>query len=435
RNPDKAKDEELSCWMRVAQVWAGKGWGAVFLPRVGHEVVVEFLEGDPDRPLVTGSVYNGGSMPPYALPENKTQSTIKSNSSKGSGGFNEIRLEDKKGDEQIFMFAEKDHHLRVKNDVKQWIGGKFHRIVVKDQFYQIKGSRNDLVGGDHSTKVGGKAYLKVADKMALEITGQYSIAAKAGVGEKITGNHQEDTSGDYFLKTGGTVVIQGGGGISLVCGGNNIVIDSSGVTIKGTKITLDGSMINIASGPGASPASGTAVAPDAPKDPAAPEEADTADPGEMTRIKARQRAIAPVKPGSTPVSAFVPPTPGGGGGGGGGGTTPPGQQPPPEKEKTWFEFEVVDADGKPVVREPVKIILSDGSEMSRKTNSNGIVRVDDVDESEVASIELTDRVDNEWDLLDVEDPEQHPDGGGDSPDGGAGGGSPSDSGGSPSGLA
>ncbi|MFI5379348.1 MAG: hypothetical protein ACHRHE_08625, partial [Tepidisphaerales bacterium] len=391
-----------------------------------------FLEGDPDRPLVTGSVYNGTATPPYALPEHKTKSTIKSNSSKGSGGFNEIRLEDKKGDEQIFMFAEKDHHLRVKNDVKQWIGGKFHRIVAKDQLYQIKGSRSDLVGGDHSTKVGGKAYLKVADKMAIEITGQYSITAKAGVGEKITGNHQEDTSGDYFLKTGGTIVIQGGGGISLVCGGNNIVIDSTGVTIKGTKITLDGSTVNIACGPGASPGSGTAVAPDAPKDPAAPEEADTADPGEMTKIKARQRAITAAKPGSTEVGAFVPPTPGGGGDG----PTPPGPQPPPPEEKTWFEFEVVDANDKPVANEPVKILMSDGKEMSKKTNSNGIVRIDDVDESEVASIELTDRVNSEWDFLEVEDPGQQPGATGDSSGGGGSdGGSPSSSDGSPTGLA
>src|SRR6185503_18001623 len=95
------KDEKSSCWIRVSQIWAGGAWGAVFLPRIGHEVVVDFLEGDPDRPLVVGSVYHGTNVPPYALPAEKTKSTIKSNSSSGGGGFNEIRFEDKKGSEEI----------------------------------------------------------------------------------------------------------------------------------------------------------------------------------------------------------------------------------------------------------------------------------------------------------------------------------------------
>ncbi|HEV2762661.1 MAG TPA: type VI secretion system tip protein VgrG, partial [Pyrinomonadaceae bacterium] len=113
-------DDKSSCWIRVSQNWAGKRWGAMFIPRIGQEVIVDFIEGDPDRPIITGRVYNGGSMPPYALPGEKTKSTIKSYSSKGGGGFNEIRFEDLKGKEQIFVHAEKDEDKRVKNDRKEW---------------------------------------------------------------------------------------------------------------------------------------------------------------------------------------------------------------------------------------------------------------------------------------------------------------------------
>ncbi len=109
-------DDKSSCWVRVSQNWAGKRWGAVFLPRIGQEVIVDFLDGDPDQPIITGRVYNGESMPPYTLPDEKTKSAIKSYSSKGGGGFNEIRFEDKKGSEQLFLHAEKDQDNRVKND-------------------------------------------------------------------------------------------------------------------------------------------------------------------------------------------------------------------------------------------------------------------------------------------------------------------------------
>jgi type VI secretion system secreted protein VgrG len=113
---DGKDDENSSCWVRVQQAWAGKSWGAVFIPRIGMEVVVSFLEGDPDRPLVTGCVYNGDAMPPYALPDEQTKSTIKTNTSKGGGGFNEIRFEDKKDSEEIFVQAEKDFNRVVKNN-------------------------------------------------------------------------------------------------------------------------------------------------------------------------------------------------------------------------------------------------------------------------------------------------------------------------------
>lgn len=110
------RDENSSCWIRVSQPWAGSGWGALSIPRVGHEVVVDFIEGDPDRPIITGSVYHGQNRPPYPLPDEKTKSTLKSDSSRGGGGFNEIRFEDKKGSEEIYVHAQKDHNTVVKNN-------------------------------------------------------------------------------------------------------------------------------------------------------------------------------------------------------------------------------------------------------------------------------------------------------------------------------
>src|SRR5207302_4240425 len=139
----------------VSQLWAGKHWGAMWIPRIGQEVIVDFLEGDPDRPIITGRVYNADQMPPYPLPDEKTKSTIKSYSSKGGGGFNEFRFEDKKGKEQIFLHAEKDQHDRIKNDRLTAIGRDTHMIVQRDQLEKVKRDKHLQVTGDQNEKVGG----------------------------------------------------------------------------------------------------------------------------------------------------------------------------------------------------------------------------------------------------------------------------------------
>ena len=117
------KDENDSCWIRVSQPWAGAGWGAMWIPRIGQEVIVDFLEGDPDRPLITGRVYNAEQVVPYTLPDHHTVSTFQSRSSKGgaAANYNEIRFEDKKGSEQIFINAENDMDHRVENDSREYV--------------------------------------------------------------------------------------------------------------------------------------------------------------------------------------------------------------------------------------------------------------------------------------------------------------------------
>jgi len=140
-------DENSSCWIRVSNPWAGKKWGAIALPRIGHEVIVDFLEGDPDQPIITGRVYNGDNMPPYDLPANQTQSGMKSRSSKGGNGenFNEIRFEDKKGKEEVFIHAEKDQLNEVENDETTWVGHDRLETVDNDETIKIKGKRDEDV--------------------------------------------------------------------------------------------------------------------------------------------------------------------------------------------------------------------------------------------------------------------------------------------------
>src|SRR4030095_13896279 len=169
-------NEMSSCWIRVSQNWAGKRWGAAFWPRVGQEVIVDFLEGNPDQPIITGRVYNGNAMPPYELPAQKTKSTIKSDSSKGGGGFNEIRFEDKKGDEQVFIHAEKDMDLRVKEDSREFVGQNRNLIIKADQkelveadkHLHVKGDKNEKIDGSLSFNAGMDVQEKVGMRYALE---------------------------------------------------------------------------------------------------------------------------------------------------------------------------------------------------------------------------------------------------------------------------
>src|SRR4029079_4644173 len=131
-----------------SQPWGGEGYGGMIIPRVGQEVVVEFLEGDPDRPLVTGRVYNGVNIPPYALPANKTITTMKSTSSPGGGGANEIAFEDKKGSEKFFVQAEKDNHLNVKNDRLESVGHDEHITIARDSITDVGRDVHELIGRD-----------------------------------------------------------------------------------------------------------------------------------------------------------------------------------------------------------------------------------------------------------------------------------------------
>ena len=159
--------------MRVSQVWAGSGWGAMHIPRIGQEVVVDFLEGDPDRPIITGRVYNGANMPPYALGANATKSTIRSHSSKGGGpnNFNELCFEDKIGSEQVYLQAEKDLQILVKNDESRDVKHDRTKQVGNDEKSTIVANRTEDVGKDETISIGGNRTESVGANETITIAG------------------------------------------------------------------------------------------------------------------------------------------------------------------------------------------------------------------------------------------------------------------------
>ncbi|HEY4253310.1 MAG TPA: type VI secretion system tip protein TssI/VgrG [Roseomonas sp.] len=183
RNPDGNSDDQSSCWVRVSQVWAGAGWGAMHIPRIGHEVVVDFLEGDPDRPLITGRVYNGDNAVPWTLPDNKTQSGIKSNSSLGGGGSNEFRFEDKKGSEQIYLHAQKDLDSVIENNETRKVKNNRETTITHNETTTI-GSGGDLkkttVNGNFDETVTGTEKRTITGPITENITNNYNMNVTSG---------------------------------------------------------------------------------------------------------------------------------------------------------------------------------------------------------------------------------------------------------------
>src|SRR3990172_8263092 len=151
------KDDKSSCWIRVSQLWAGTGWGAMYIPRIGQEVIIDFLEGDPDCPIIIGRVYHGINKPPYELPGEKTKSTIKSDSSKGGSGSNELRFEDKKGNEEIYIHAQKDQNILVEAAETHTVGAD-RTVHVKGHFKETIDSGEDrtVTAGSKETIAGGE---------------------------------------------------------------------------------------------------------------------------------------------------------------------------------------------------------------------------------------------------------------------------------------
>ncbi len=197
------KDDKSSCYIRVMQPWAGSGWGSSFIPRIGMEVVVNFFDGDPDRPIITGAVYNGDNKPPFS---SKTQSGIKTNSTKGGGGWNELRFDDLKDSEEIYIQAQKDFRRLVKNDEEVEIQANQKLLVKNDRTITVSEGNENIVikSGERSLNV-KKTNAVDADK--IEITGKSSIELKVG--------------------------------------GSSIKIDSSSIKIKSTKVEINGTMVDV----------------------------------------------------------------------------------------------------------------------------------------------------------------------------------------------
>ena len=196
-------DENSSCWVRVAQVWAGKRWGAIHIPRIGQEVIVDFLEGDPDAPIITGRVYNADNLPPYDLPANKTQSGVKSRSSKSGtdANFNEIRFEDLKGKEQIYIHAEKNQDNIVEKDETTDVGNDRTEKVGNNEKISIGKNKTDDIGTDYKITVGKNTVIDSGDSIVFQ-TGSASIIMKKSGKIQIKGS-------DILIKASGNIKLKG----------------------------------------------------------------------------------------------------------------------------------------------------------------------------------------------------------------------------------
>jgi type VI secretion system secreted protein VgrG len=293
------KNEKSSCFIRVAQFWAGKRWGASFWPRIGQEVVVSFLEGDPDRPLIVGSVYNANQMPPYQgdgpdpkhANDNKV-SGIKSNSTKGGVGFNEIRFDDNKDKEQVFIHAERNMDVRVKNncmervigdrnmivgcegqngksgDLKEMIYQDAHLNVKRDQFEHIEGSiellvgRGQAAGGgyydlwiekDKCERIDGQSDLHVIGARNEKIDGGQSLTVIGDQQEKVTLKHALEAGTEIHLKAGMKVIIEANLQLTLKAGASFIDIGPAGIAISGAPVVLINSGGAAGAGTGSNP--------------------------------------------------------------------------------------------------------------------------------------------------------------------------------------
>jgi type VI secretion system secreted protein VgrG len=208
------KDENSSCWIRVSQPWAGQGWGAMWIPRMGQEVIVSFVEGDPDRPLITGRVYNADQTVPYTLPDHQTVSTFMSKSSKGGGSanYNELRFEDKDGKEQIFINAERDMDQRVEVDSREFVGSNRHLNVGANQTEKIGADKHLTIAGNHVESIGKNMSLTVGTDLMESIGNDQHL--------NVANNLQENIGTDVHRNIGSNRIENIGSNFSLNIGGN-----------------------------------------------------------------------------------------------------------------------------------------------------------------------------------------------------------------------
>lgn len=234
-------DEASSCWVRVVLPWSGKGFGMQFIPRIGQEVIVTFIDGDPDRPLVTGCVYNGDNALPYALPDNQTQSGIKTNSSKGGGGFNELRFEDKKDAEEVFLQAQKDMKVNVLNDSTATIGHDETLTVQNDRTRTVKEGDETITlekGKRSVTIQTGSDTLDVKDTRTVKVGADQTHSTGGNYSHQVSGNFELSVDGNLTIKVSGTLTLQSGGSLTLKTDADLAAQAGTSVTSKaGTSLT------------------------------------------------------------------------------------------------------------------------------------------------------------------------------------------------------
>ena len=255
-------DQNSSCWIRVSQPWAGKNWGSVSIPRIGQEVIIDFLEGDPDQPIITGRVYNGDNKPPYALPASGMVSGLKSNSTPGGGGYNEMSMNDTKGSEAITIHAQYDMATTVEHDDNQTVHNNRASTVDVDETAQVGGNQSGSVAGDRSLTVGGNQTTAISGNLDMNVGGTHDQTVTGNESLSVGGNQESSVSGTqkisvsataeltvgatYKISANAPIEIKSAAMITLEAGGSKIVIGPDGVTIQtGAMVTVVGSMVKL----------------------------------------------------------------------------------------------------------------------------------------------------------------------------------------------
>ncbi|WP_241097594.1 type VI secretion system Vgr family protein, partial [Pseudomonas viridiflava] len=247
--------DQSSCWLRVSSSWAGDRYGGMVIPRVGMEVLVTFIEGDPDRPLISGCLYHAEHTPPYPLPAHQTRSVFKTLSSPGGKDSNELRIEDRAGQEQIYVHAQRDWDQNIQHDQNIRVGHERHDRVEANSYSEFKAEEHRAIDGSRLTEVRMDDHLTVSGKQHIKV----GEALLADVGDEI------------HLEAGDQVVIEAGLEITFKVGGSFIKIDSGGVTVSGPLVKLNSE---------GSPGVGSGVAALLPETPKA---ADTSASGNNTK--------------------------------------------------------------------------------------------------------------------------------------------------------
>ncbi|MCO6442081.1 MAG: type VI secretion system tip protein VgrG [Nitrococcus mobilis] len=212
-------DENSSCWVRVSQPWAGKNWGAVSIPRIGQEVIVECLEGDPDRPIVTGRVYNGGAMAPYDLPGQAMVSGVKSNSTPGGGGSNELSMDDSKGKERVYLHAQKDQAIAVENDESHTVGHDRSKNVSNDEQTSIGNNRSETVGSNENIIIGANRTESVGGDETVNIAGSRTRMVSRNETVTVALARTHSVGVNEMINVGGAQETNVGGGRTVIVGG------------------------------------------------------------------------------------------------------------------------------------------------------------------------------------------------------------------------
>jgi type VI secretion system secreted protein VgrG len=220
---DGQADGKTSCWLRVASNWAGNRYGGIAIPRVGMEVLVSFLEGDPDQPLVTGCLYHKEHPVPYELPANKTRTLFKTLSSPGGDGFNELRIEDRKDAEQIYIHAQRDWEQHIQHDQTVHVGHERHDRVIANSHTELKAEEHRLTHGARKTELKADDHLSVGQNQHI----------------KLGAAHLLDAGQEIHLKAGQKLIIEAGNELTLKAGGSFIKLDPGGVTLVGPQVKIN----------------------------------------------------------------------------------------------------------------------------------------------------------------------------------------------------